>query len=39
MLLEVIKPAGAIGIPGVYIDRDPNAPQGLYREGKRWVLY
>jgi len=34
MLLEVIKPAGAIGIPGVYTDLDPKAPEPLYKEGK-----
>jgi glutathione-independent formaldehyde dehydrogenase len=34
MLMEVIKPAGAIGIPGVYTDQDPNAPEPLYRQGK-----
>ncbi len=34
MLMEVIKPAGAIGIPGVYTDQDPKAPEPLYKEGK-----
>jgi glutathione-independent formaldehyde dehydrogenase len=30
----VIKPAGAIGIPGVYTDQDPGAPNELNRKGK-----
>jgi glutathione-independent formaldehyde dehydrogenase len=34
MLMEVIKPAGAIGIPGVYTDQDPKAPEPLNRQGK-----
>jgi glutathione-independent formaldehyde dehydrogenase len=34
MLMEVIKPAGAIGIPGVYTDMDPGAPTELHRQGK-----
>ena len=34
MLMEVVKPAGAIGIPGVYTDQDPGAPTPLNKEGK-----
>lgn len=34
MLMEVVKPAGAIGIPGVYTDQDPGAPTTLSKEGK-----
>jgi glutathione-independent formaldehyde dehydrogenase len=34
MLMEVVKPAGAIGIPGVYTDQDPGAPTQLNKEGK-----
>jgi glutathione-independent formaldehyde dehydrogenase len=44
MLIEVIKPAGAIGIPGVYTDLDPGAPNELNKRGlmalsfpKAWV--
>ena len=39
MLMEVVKPAGAIGIPGVYTDQDPGAPTPLNKEGKMaWVF-
>jgi glutathione-independent formaldehyde dehydrogenase len=34
MLMEVVKPAGAIGIPGVYTDQDPGAPTPLNKDGK-----
>jgi glutathione-independent formaldehyde dehydrogenase len=34
MLMEVIKPAGAMGIPGVYTDLDPGAPTELNKQGK-----
>jgi hypothetical protein len=34
MLMEVVKPAGAIGIPGVYTDQDPGAPAALNKQGK-----
>jgi glutathione-independent formaldehyde dehydrogenase len=34
MLLEVIKPAGAVGIPGVYTDQDPGAPNEINKRGK-----
>jgi len=44
MLIQVIKPAGAIGIPGVYTDLDPGAPNELNKQGlmalsfpKAWV--
>ena len=43
-LMEVVKPAGAIGIPGVYTDQDPGAPTELNKQGeiawafpKAWV--
>ncbi len=43
-LMEVVKPAGAIGIPGVYTDQDPGAPTQLSKRGeiawgfpKAWV--
>jgi glutathione-independent formaldehyde dehydrogenase len=38
-LIEVIKPAGAMGIPGVYTDLDPNAPTELNREGKMALAF
>ena len=34
MLMEVVKPAGAMGIPGVYTDLDPGAPTELNKQGK-----
>lgn len=34
MLMEVIKPAGAIGIPGVYTNLDPGAPTELNKQGR-----
>jgi glutathione-independent formaldehyde dehydrogenase len=34
MLMEVIKPAGAMGIPGVYTNLDPGAPTELNKQGK-----
>jgi glutathione-independent formaldehyde dehydrogenase len=34
LLMEVIKPSGAIGIPGVYTDQDPGAPDDLNKQGK-----
>jgi glutathione-independent formaldehyde dehydrogenase len=34
VLMEVIKPAGAVGIPGVYTDQDPHAPNELAKQGK-----
>jgi len=34
MLMEVVKPAGAMGIPGVYTDLDPGAPNELNKQGK-----
>jgi glutathione-independent formaldehyde dehydrogenase len=34
MLMEVVKPGGAVGIPGVYTNMDPGAPNDLYRQGK-----
>jgi glutathione-independent formaldehyde dehydrogenase len=33
-LIEVVKPAGAMGIPGVYTDMDPEAPTELNKQGK-----
>jgi glutathione-independent formaldehyde dehydrogenase len=32
-LMEVIKPAGAMGIPGVYTNMDPGAPTELNKKG------
>jgi glutathione-independent formaldehyde dehydrogenase len=32
-LMEVIKPAGAMGIPGVYTNLDPGAPNELNKKG------
>ena len=32
-LMEVIKPAGAMGIPGVYTNLDPGAPTELNKKG------
>jgi glutathione-independent formaldehyde dehydrogenase len=32
-LLEVIRPAGAMGIPGVYTNLDPGAPTELNKQG------
>ena len=32
-LMEVIKPAGAMGIPGVYTNLDPGAPTELNNKG------
>jgi glutathione-independent formaldehyde dehydrogenase len=34
MLMEVIKPSGALGIPGVYTDQDPGAPTEINKQGK-----
>jgi len=34
MLLEVIKPSGALGIPGVYTDKDPGAATEINKQGK-----
>ena len=34
MLLEVIKPSGALGIPGVYTDQDPGAATEINKQGK-----
>jgi glutathione-independent formaldehyde dehydrogenase len=39
MLMEVIKPAGAIGIPGVYTDMDPGAPNDLNKQGKLAAMF
>jgi glutathione-independent formaldehyde dehydrogenase len=33
LLMEVIKPAGAMGIPGVYTNLDPGAPTELNKKG------
>jgi glutathione-independent formaldehyde dehydrogenase len=33
-MMEVIKPAGAMGIPGVYTNFDPGAPPELNKKGK-----
>jgi len=32
--MVVVKPAGAIGIPGVYTNLDPGAPYELAKQGK-----
>ena len=32
-MMEVIKPAGAMGIPGVYTNLDPGAPTELNKKG------
>lgn len=32
-LMEVIKPAGAMGIPGVYTNLDPGAPNEFNKKG------
>ena len=34
MLMEVVKPAGAMGIIGVYTHLDPGAPNELAKQGK-----
>jgi glutathione-independent formaldehyde dehydrogenase len=34
MLMEVVKPAGAMGIVGVYTDMDPGAPTPINKHGK-----
>jgi glutathione-independent formaldehyde dehydrogenase len=34
MLMEVVKPGGSLGIPGVYTDQDPGAPTELAKQGK-----
>jgi glutathione-independent formaldehyde dehydrogenase len=34
MLMEVVKPGGSLGIPGVYTDLDPGAPTELAKQGK-----
>ena len=34
MLMELVKPGGAMGIPGVYTNLDPGAPNELARQGK-----
>ena len=34
MLMEVVKPGGSLGIPGVYTDQDPSAPTELAKQGK-----
>jgi glutathione-independent formaldehyde dehydrogenase len=34
LLMQVIKPAGHMGIPGVYTDMDPGAPNDTNRQGK-----
>jgi glutathione-independent formaldehyde dehydrogenase len=34
MLIEVVKPGGAMGIPGVYTNLDPGAPNELAKQGK-----
>ncbi|CAA2141673.1 glutathione-independent formaldehyde dehydrogenase [Hyphomicrobium sp. ghe19] len=33
-LMEVVKPAGAMGVPGVYTNMDPGAPNSLNKQGK-----
>jgi glutathione-independent formaldehyde dehydrogenase len=38
-LIEVVKPAGAIGIPGVYTDMDPEAPTELNKQGKMALAF
>ena len=44
LLMDVVKPAGAMGIPGVYTNLDPGAPNSLNKHGemalnfpKAWV--
>jgi hypothetical protein len=37
--MELIKPAGAIGIPGVYTDLDPGAPTELNKQGKMALAF
>jgi glutathione-independent formaldehyde dehydrogenase len=39
MLMEVIKPAGAMGIPGVYTDQDPGAPTELNKQGRMALAF
>jgi glutathione-independent formaldehyde dehydrogenase len=39
MLIEVVKPAGSIGIPGVYTDQDPGAPSQLNKQGKMALAF
>jgi glutathione-independent formaldehyde dehydrogenase len=38
-LMEVVKPAGAVGIPGVYTDMDPGAPSELAKMGKMALTF
>jgi glutathione-independent formaldehyde dehydrogenase len=38
-LIEVVKPAGATGIIGVYTDLDPGAPTDLNRQGKMALAF
>src|ERR1700757_2183850 len=39
MLIEVVKPAASIGIPGVYTDQDPGAPSQLNKQGKMALAF
>jgi glutathione-independent formaldehyde dehydrogenase len=39
MLIEVIKPGGAMNIIGVYTDQDPGAHSGLYKQGKMALAF
>ena len=34
MLADVVRPAGKMGVVGVYTDQDPSAPTPLEKEGK-----
>ena len=39
MLMDVIKPGGSIGIPGVYTDLDPGASTALNKQGKMALAF
>jgi len=39
LLMQVIKPAGHMGIPGVYTDMDPGAPNDTNRQGKMALAF
>jgi glutathione-independent formaldehyde dehydrogenase len=39
MLMEVVKPAGAMGIIGVYTDQDPGAATDINKQGKAALAF
>jgi glutathione-independent formaldehyde dehydrogenase len=36
--MEIIRPAGAIGIPGLYVTEDPGAHDQAAKTGNAWAL-